>query len=270
MKIDVLDKGSVELLDHMGDDLAVVDAARVSFAKESAWEKHTCDNCGNEFQSIPAFIETRCEAEGRKCVFTRGILSTADSKLISYLARHNHWTPFSHCYLKFRVKAPIFVRTQLFKHKVGLTENEVSRRYVDTPPEFYEPTEWRARPDKSIKQGSGEPCYPYLEDYYREPEFIGYSSYSERVGEIHEAALDQYNKLLEQNVAPEQARMVLPQSTYTEWIWSGSLSAFARVYKQRTHDTAQLETQRFAKAIGELVEPLFPVSWAALVGDEDA
>lgn len=233
MKIDVLDKGSVELLDHMGDDLAVVDAARVSFAKESQWEYEQHVHLNPDDPQEVSF------GSGRK-------LSTADSKLISYLARHNHWTPFSHCYLKFRVKAPIFVRTQLFKHKVGLTENEVSRRYVDTPPELYEPYEWRSRPDKSIKQGSGDTVQKF--------------QYNPR------GYLEVYKRAIEEGIAPEQARMLLPQSTYTEWIWSGSLSAFARVYKQRTHDTAQLETQRYAKAIGELVEPMFPVSWAALVG----
>lgn len=227
----------VELLDHMGSDLDVVNAARVSFDKESEYECH-CHK--------PNGVPTVCTYHKKdQC----GSLSDKDAKLIRYLATHGHWTPFSHCYAKFRIKAPLFVRSQLFKHKVGLTENEVSRRYVDSEPEFYVPEKWRKRAENK-KQGSSD-------------EVVGLTIPGFPRAAMNEA-LTAYKYLLEDGVCPEQARMVLPQSMMTEWIWSGSLSAFARVYKQRTSDHAQWETKQVALQIGEALEPLFPVSWAAL------
>lgn len=224
-KIDVLDKGHVEYVEHMGSDLTVVNAARVSFAKTSEWET---------------------AEDGSRTLPKR------DQRLIKYLAEHNHWTPFAHPQITLRIKAPIFVRTQLFKHKVGFTENEISRRYVTNEPEVYNPR-WRAAPTDGAKQGSSD--------------FI--------TGEIAEQRLDflygiitenieVYNKLLELGVAPEQARSVLPQGTYTEWWWTGSLSAFARVFKQRIDAHAQWEVQQYAGAIGKIIEPLFPHSWSVL------
>lgn len=218
----------VELIDHMGDDLAVVNAARVSFDKESTWE-----------ELLPE-------------VYELGVLKEPDKRLIHYLVEHDHWSPFSHCYAKFRIKAPLFVRSQLFKHKVGLSENEVSRRYVDSEPEFYTPEVWRKRAEDK-KQGSSEEVVNL--DWLQHD--VNYYSY--------EMPLEIYKKLLLAGVCPEQARMVLPQSMYTEWIWSGSLAAFARVYKQRTSEHAQQETKQIAVWIGEALEPLFPVSWSALV-----
>ena len=210
----------VELLDHMGDDLAVCNAARVSFDKITEWDQ---------------------DEYGRQSVSER------DEKLISYLAKHHHWTPFSHCYAKFRIKAPLFCRAQLFKHKVGLTENEVSRRYVDSEPEFYVPKRWRKRAEDK-KQGSSDEELPFQYD----------------IDMLWRFQAETYQMLLSDGVCPEQARMVLPQSMYTEWIWSGSIAAFARVYQQRTSDHAQHETKQIALQIGELLEPLFPVSWKAL------
>jgi len=217
----------VELLDHMGDDLAVVNAARVSFDKESYF-LHNWES--NKFY-----------------------LSDKDAKLIRYLAKHQHWTPFSHCYAKFRIKAPLFVRSQLFKHKVGLTENEVSRRYVDSEPEFYTPSTWRKRAD-NVKQGSSdEPVGPEAQEWLKRAVYTA---------ENH--ALAAYSMAIKKGVCPEQARMVLPQSMMTEWIWSGSIAAFARVYKQRTSEHAQHETKTIAYAIGNELRDLFPVSWEAL------
>ena len=213
-KISVLDLGHVEYVSHMGNDLTVANAARVSFNKES-----------------DEFVEK-------------------DEKLISYLAKHNHWTPFSHPQITLRIKAPIFVRTQLFKHKVGFTENEISRRYVKYAPEFYVP-KWRYAPTGNAKQGSGD--------------FIENTEHLEILYTL--TALDSvnaYNKLLEQGVAPEQARGILPQGTYTEWWWTGSLSAYARVFKQRIDTHAQWEVQQYAAAIGQIIEPLFPVCWKHL------
>ena len=223
--INVLDKGHVEYIEHMGSDLMVANAARVSFAKTSEWET--------------------AEDGTRK-------LSQRDQKLIKYLAEHNHWTPFAHPQITLRIKAPIFVRTQLFKHKVGFTENEVSRRYVTAEPEFYTP-DWRSAPTDGAKQGSSDFMYdPVVEDLDRVYNRIALDS------------VEIYKTLLKEGVAPEQARALLPQGTYTEWWWTGSLSAYARVFKQRIDTHAQWECQQYAAAIGKILEPLFPHSWAVL------
>ena len=224
-KIEILDKGHIEYVDHMGSDLTVVNAARVSFAKTSEWEI--------------------AEDGSRK-------LSHRDQRLIRYLAEHNHWTPFAHPQITLRIKAPIFVRTQLFKHKVGFTENEISRRYVTHEPEIYNPR-WRSAPTDGAKQGSSD--------------FIVGESTEQRLDFLYGIVtenIEVYNKLLELGVAPEQARAVLPQGTYTEWWWTGSLSAYARVFKQRIDAHAQWEVQQYANGIGKILEPLFPHAWAVL------
>lgn len=240
----------VELLDYMGDDLAVVNSARVSFAKESEWEEVWREEDGGYFD---------------------GILSNKDAKLIHYLAKHHHWTPFSHCYAKFRIKAPLFVRSQLFKHKVGLTENEVSRRYVDSEPEFYVPDVWRKRAEDK-KQGSSDEAVD-LESFNQYGDFpykgsFGECSLGSLLDQLRIETLEAYRALLKAGVAPEQARSILPTSTYTEWIWSGSIAAFARVYQQRTSEHAQHETRTIAYAIGNELRDLFPVSWKALTNAE--
>lgn len=255
MKIDVLDKGFVELMMCADSDLTVVNCARVSFGKESVLEKEHRPNC----PALSAWdIPNACA-----CDRPRLYLSDRDTKLIHYLARENHWSPFAHPQIRLRVKAPIFIRTQLFKHKFGAVENEVSRRYVDDGPEFYAPDVWRGRPDKSIKQGSEGVvrAIPYESTGLPEAWDTDPGSLSNT---HNESLLYLYNTMLKGGVAPEQARMVLPQSTYTEWIWTGSLAFFARVYNQRSDPHAQWEAQQYAKAIGEIVEPLFPVSWKAL------
>ncbi len=208
----------VDYVNHMGDDLTVVNAARVSFSKHS-----------EEFKE-------------------------QDEKLIKYLADHGHWTPFAHPQITLRIKAPLFVRTQLFKHKVGFTENEVSRRYVDEEPAFFFPV-FRQRPDNGMKQGSRDEFPANLELC----EGILLQAYN--------TALASYKELLKQNVAPEQARMVLPQSMYTEWYWTGSLAAYARVCKQRLDPHAQKETRDIAEMISKIIEPLFPVCWRKLIGE---
>jgi len=229
--IQVLDKGFVQYVDHMGDDLTIVNAARVSFNKESSWDGE---------QQWTGAIRDKA-------------LSEKDQKLISYLAKHKHWTPFAHPQITLRMKAPIFVRTQLFKHKVGLTENEVSRRYVSDPPQVYIPR-WRGKPTNGAKQGS-EDFMPIDEKY---------NDASRHYSMCVSDALYSYRTLVEMGVAPEQARAVLPQGTYTEWWWTGSLAAFARVVAQRSDPHAQWECQQYAHAIGKIIEPLFPHSWAAL------
>lgn len=224
----------VELIDSMGSDLSVVNAARVSFAKESDWEY--------------------CHEDGVHPFDQFKELSEKDQKLINYLAKHGHWTPFAHSFLSFRIKAPIFVARQLVKHQVGLAWNEVSRRYVDDEPEFWFPEVWRGKP-VNAKQGSdGIMPLPDIECAYW-PELV--------IGE----SLKCYLEMVDKGYAPEQARMVLPQNTMTEWIWSGSLAAFARVCKLRLDPHAQQETQEIAKQINGLVPDVFKYSWKALLCD---
>ena len=203
-----------KLIDVMGTDLTVVNAARVSFGK-------------------------------KKEKFDDG-----DEKLIRYLAKHNHWSPFGHCMLQFHIKAPVFVARQLVKHQIGLVWNEISRRYVDTQPEFYEVDKWRGQPiDK--KQGSDG-----------EVEKQGSCYYSQQM--VENNARIAYNSLLDAGVAPEQARMVLPQSLMTEWYWSGSLYAFARVCNLRCAEDSQYETRLIANEIDTLCYQKFPISWKEL------
>jgi|TARA_B100000927_G_C16362255_1_gene427991 thymidylate synthase (FAD) len=218
----------VQLTDKMGSDLTVVNSARVSYAKQS------------EFEDV--YVE-----HGKFETYEKR-LSAKDEKLIAYLAKHNHWSPFAHCSLQFRIKAPVFVARQLVKHQVGLSWNEVSRRYVDDAPEFFEPTEWRGRPINS-KQGS---------DGVVETDNEYYSRY------INGCKV-YYHLLLNQGVAPEQARMVLPQSMMTEWYWSGTLYAFARVCNLRCKSDTQKETQDVANAIALHCSKEFPISWSHLI-----
>lgn len=221
----------VELIDHMGSDLSVVNAARVSFSKESDWVLKV----QGQVVDGPHFEEK--------------VLQDRDAKLIKYLARHNHWTPFGHCFASFRIKAPLFVARQLGKHQVGLCWNEESRRYIDSEPEFYVPETWRKRADH-VKQGSSDEV-AVTED------IAGFRDFCE-----HAAAY--YQDMLGSGVCPEQARMVLPQSMYTEWVWSGSLAAFARVCKLRLDPHTQYETRLIAEQISKRMSELFPVSWEAL------
>jgi thymidylate synthase (FAD) len=212
-------------IDHMGTDLSVVNAARVSFGKKSTW-------AGQE--------DGLDDGEGGM-----GVLNDADTKLIKYLAKHKHMSPFGHAFASFHVKAPIFVARQLVKHKF-LRWNEISRRYVDSEPEFYVPDEWRGRSEDK-KQGS---------DGVVEVGKIGDISLTNKV---------LYNSLLDRGVCPEQARMVLPQSTMTEWYWSGSLDAFADMCKLRTTDDTQYETRVAAVLLSNKMLELFPVSWYELL-----
>lgn len=213
----------VALIDHMGSDIAVVNAARVSFAKVSSYE------------------------EDREGLW---YMKKQDAKLIKYLADNNHWTPFGHCYASFRIKAPIFVARQLGKHQVGLVWNEVSRRYVDDEPEFYIPKAWRERAE-NVKQGSSENTVEHGKHMI---EYGMSLHYADRA----------YTALLDAGVCPEQARMVLPQSMMTEWVWSGSLAAFARVCNLRLDTHTQKETREIAEKISTYMSKLFPVSWSAL------
>lgn len=209
---------SVELLDVFGDDLTVVNAARVSFAKESTEMKQ------------------------------------GDIKLVKYLADHNHITPFFHPQARFRLKMPIFVAREWFRHQIGFARNEVSRRYVDSEPEFWMPNILRQR-DENKKQGSKD--IP-IENH----------EYCMLMMESHNgASIHLYKFLLESGVCPEQARAVLPQSMMTEFIETGSLAAYARLYKLRSDPTAQREIQEIAACVGNLLSEKFPISWKALTDD---
>lgn len=217
----------VELLHYVGTDLAVANAARVSFHKTSQYE----------------FDSEKGEA----------VLPERDVKLINYLATHNHHSPFNHSFMTFRVKAPIFVARQLVKHKF-MPWNEVSRRYVDEEPEFYFPDYWRSKAD-NVKQGSSTTAVEFNDD---QQEYAKIKC---------EELLDLYNHLLENDTCAEQARMVLPQNIMTEWWWSGTLGAFLDMLKLRLDPHTQQETREVAEMIANQVKELFPVSFAAYLGD---
>ena len=197
----------VDYIDHMGTDLTVVNSARVSFNK------------------------------------TKNILDSSDEKLIKYLAKHNHWSPFAHTTVQLKVMAPIFVARQLVKHQVGGVWNEVSRRYVDEEPVFFMPESWRSRP-KNSKQGSGDEIITDID-----------------INDFVDRAVALYNELIEKNVAPEMARMILPQNMMTEWYWTGSLVFWARVCNLRLDNHTQEESREVAKQISEICARLFPLSW---------
>lgn len=237
----------VELIDHMGSDLSVVNAARVSFDKQSDWE------------TVDRSTDSTTWRGGLEKV-----LADRDTKLINYLAKHNHWSPFAHTSIQLRVKAPIFVARQLVKHQVGGVWNEVSRRYVDSEPEFYFPDEWRGRP-VNAKQGSSGVVEHIVHHEVTLPAALKGEGLWFTTKDLVYQCLLHYNQMLQDGVAPEQARMILPQNTMTEWYWTGSLMFFARVCRERLAPGAQLETREVAEQIAEIVAQLFPVSWAALM-----
>ena len=199
----------IQLIDKMGSDLSVVNAARVSFSKFK-----------DKFED-------------------------KDEKLIKYLAEHNHWSPFGHASLQFRIKAPVFVARQLVKHQVGLVWNEVSRRYVDEEPQFYIPFMWRKKAENK-KQGSSDEEVEY--------DIVDFIKQSKKL----------YNDMLEKDIAPEMARMILPQNMMTEWIWSGTLYAFARICNLRNKSDAQAETRMITHQLHKHCEHHFPISWRYL------
>lgn len=207
-----------EYLDHMGDDLAVVNAARVSFAK---WQ---------------------------------GEFKDEDRGLLRYLAENAHWTPFAHTAIKLRMQAPVPIRTQCFKHKAGFVENEESRRYITSTPELFVPENIRKAPEGSIKQGSGgvHPQSDELLELYRKSASV---------------MIALYERFILAEACPEQARFVLPQGVQVNWIWTGSVAAYARFCRQRMDSHAQKEMQHLAKQVSDIIEPLFPVSWKFLMGN---
>ena len=220
--LNVLDKGFVALVDHMGTDCTVVNAARISFGK-----------------SVTEMGEK-------------------DIRLLTYLAKHKHWTPFAHPQLTFHIKMPIFVARQFMKSNVGVVYNEISRRYVDDTPEFYDPAwgHYRSKPDGSIKQGSGKSL-----------DFDNSQACCISMRSVNSKAVEAYHTMLDRGLAPEMARMVLPVSMYTE-VWATmSLQAAHRIVSLRLDPHAQWEIQQYGKAMDDLIKPLFPHAWAALSGE---
>lgn len=208
-----------EYVDHMGSDLSVVNAARVSFAKR------------------------------------RASFDQKDAKLLQFLAEHDHWTPFAHTSITLRMSAPVPIRTQCFKHKQGLVENEESRRYISSTPELFVPERFRMKPDGSIKQGSGG-VHPQSD--------LWKSVYQMQC----EGSIAVYERMIANGICPEQARFVLPQGVKVNWVWTGNVYAFANFYNKRTDNHAQQEIRELAEEVGGIIFPLFPISWAALTRRE--
>lgn len=264
-----------EYVDHMGTDLSVVNAARVSFDKVSEWEwavEYPVD--GGPGIELPHLAERDAKLINylaRGCSEKEWKAFLLDLNLAGHLGQTEdwgpdtrrveeivqglmhmatHWTPFTHTAITLRMQAPVPIRTQCFKHKQGFTENEESRRYIKSTPVLFVPEHFRAAAD-NVKQGSGgvHPRSTVLLKAY----------------EVHCArSIRFYERLIREGVCPEQARFVLPQGVEVKWIWTGNLASYARFYNQRTDSHVQKETQDLAKAVGEIIEPLFPVSWAAL------
>ena len=228
----------VEYMTHSGDDILVLNAARASFGKETEWERQHWD-----------------PATGIEDVDLRE-MSERDNKLLNFLAREKHMLPFRHPQITLRCRAPIFVARQVGKHQTGMSWSEESRRYITTEPEFFWPDKWR-KAAENVKQGSSDES---VEQVYSNspltPQYL--AEY------VQTKAVDAYTSLLSAGVAPELARMILPQNMMCTWVWTGSLLAFFHMYKERSHPTAQKETRYFAELVREVVEPLYPYSWKVL------
>jgi len=257
-------------VDHMGSDLSVVNAARVSYSKKSDWEitmpknllrnQYPIKRLTNADNNLIKFLARGCESRDWDNLL-KEMLDCEDYEDLELAAQFiktlpPHWSPFGHTAITIHVEAPIFVARQLGKHQVGFVWNEVSRRYIQTAPKFFMPENFR-KAHKTSKQGSGEPL-PQGKNLLMH----GHAS------EVNATALNAYNAMLDSGVCPEQARMVLPQSMYTEWYWTGNLFGFANMYLQRTDSHVQGETRELAYDIGAIIRPLFPVSWAALTGEK--
>ncbi|UFK09529.1 putative flavin-dependent thymidylate synthase [Xanthomonas phage DES1] len=211
--------------DHMGSDLSVCNAARTSFGKQ----KETLDD--------------------------------KDINLINFLAREKHVLPFRHPHITVRCAAPVFLARQLGKHQVGLSWSEESRRYIDSPPEFFWPDKWRKRAE-NVKQGSSQ----------EEVNIINVDGGNGTPQQFAEASLRQavfaYTSMLDAGVAPELARMILPQNMIVNWVWTGSLLSFYHLYKLRSESHSQIEAQQFAQMLAGVIAPLYPHSWEALLKHE--
>lgn len=256
---------------HFGDDLMVVNCARVSFNKTSEWKYkyfETEDEAEDFALNVDGEVDWEYVASDRWFGgYPVRWLSDRDFKLIEYLARHDHWTPFGHPQVQFRIAAPVFVMRQLLRHEVGRVVSEVSRRYVDDEPEFYRPTGLRDAAS-NVKQGSGEGSrgvhsisvmFPAGPDH----------NFKATPDDAVELCAELYNTMIDEGVCPEQARMYLPQSMYTETIITGSLYYWSRVCRLRLDSHAQKEIRELTAQISNMMNELFPVSWYALGSFED-
>ena len=246
-----------ELIDFLGDDLRVVNAARVSFDKESDWEYLNKD--GEVIFPKPNWTEDWD-------IGVDALLQEKDVKLLKYLANHDHWSPFSHVMVTMRETVPIFVARQRFKHMIGFTYNEVSRRYVDDPPKFFRPETWRGAPENR-KQGSSD-----VEIVDLRMQGFQMQTVNAAYEKLIQHAETLYRDMIEAGVAPEQARMVLPQSMYTSYYVTGSLPAWSRAYKLRSDEHAQREIQDLAVEWNKVISNIAELkhSWSALIGEEKA
>lgn len=217
-------RGFVELIECFGNDLTIVNAARVSFNKTS------------EFELVDGHEQ----------------LPERDSQLIDYLAKHRHIAPFFHPQLRFRIRMPIFIAREWYRHTIGFCRNEVSRRYVTSEPECFVPQALRQR-DVSVKQGSSAQLVNNTDQLVAQ------------MAEYMEKSVSYYNQLLAAGVCPEQARLILPQSMYTEFIETASLAGYARLAGLRLAPNAQREIGLYAGMVAQLVEPCFPIGWRALM-----
>ena len=274
----------VTYLDHMGTDLTVVNAARVSFGKKSKGYVITDNVLGTkslskEDKSLIQFLARGCTSGDWGSLVKKMAIETFAYRveeledLLNHIRRMPpHWTPFGHCQISLHLKVPIFVARQIMKHQTGFVVNEVSRRYVTDEPEFYVPDVWRKAAD-NVKQGSSSEEVKLLCANadgvqvrplpYRMTGGGGQVNTYVREGNLIQLKL--YHEMLESDICPELARMVLPLSTYTEFWMTGSLYGWANLYNQRSDSHAQKETQEVAKQIGEIIEPLYPESWRALI-----
>lgn len=244
----------VEYIQHYGTDLTVVNAARVSFDKQSEWEYYDEDGRG------PCDSPSHCGE-----YFNIAKLKPADEKLIHYLAKHKHTSCFEHMGATLKLKVPIFIARQIQRHRT-FSYNEISRRYVDSEPEFYWPDKWRKRAD-NVKQGSSDEEVVELLPVKCFDDPAGLRPWPMQVVEhvVYNDSMQMYQRMLDSGVAPEQARMILPQNLYTEFYMSGSLRNFSHFLKLRLHEHAQVEAQQVAQMILEILKPLFPVSMEALM-----
>jgi thymidylate synthase (FAD) len=255
----------ISLVDTMGDDLTVCNAARVSFNKESGWD--TVGPFAEEIDAQAAKAQDVQARPGDDSLWQGGAgwvyqrLNDKDAKLIHSLAREGHWSPFSHAIAQFRMKMPLAIARQWYKHRIGIEKdcgwNEVSRRYVVDMPEFYMPSGWRKRPTGGAKQGSSDELVETI---------FGGKPINNLVAAHYESARRLYEEMITEGVAPEMARLVLPNATMTEWVETGSVMAYARLVNLRIDPHAQKDIKPYAAFVFETLGARFPTAWRALMG----
>lgn len=238
---------------HYLDDNAVANYARHSFAKLA--ENFTPEQNHNLIRFLARGMKSQDwdELVSEMACGTRPDLA---KELAVYLRKiPEHWVPFGHPHITLRVSAPVPIRTQCFKHKIGFVESEESRRYIKSTPKLYVPEYFRSSA-ADVKQGSGEEIV------------AGNAHWMGLYKDSCHNAISHYNAMVQGGVCPEQARFILPQGCEVNWVWTGSLYAYANFYNQRSDSHAQKEVQQLAQQVNDIIQPLFPVSWAALTQGE--